>query len=301
MFKKLKLFKSSYIRLLQKIDFIQEALGRLEIKLLGLNKDLSIENSEFKVYSQSGEDGIIQYLIARIPDIPKTFIEFGVENYLESNTRFLILNNYWSGLIIDGDKNNIEYIKRDPIYWRSQLTAINSFVTKDNVNDLFESNNFSGDIGILSIDIDGNDYWIWDAITICNPSIVIVEYNSFFGEKTPVTIPYSENFIRNEAHSSLIYYGASIRAFELLANKKGFELVFTNKAGNNLFFVNKRHNGIFKKLNVSKAYRKSNYRETHNSQGHLLFKPFEISQKEIYECDVFDIESNKIEKIKNVI
>jgi hypothetical protein len=301
MLKKLGLFKKSYIRLLQKIDFIQESLGRIELKLQSNSKDLRIEDSEFKVYSQSGEDGIIQYLISKIPNIPNKFIEFGVENYLESNTRFLILNNYWTGLIIDGDKNNIEFIKSDPIYWRSQLTAINSFVTKDNINDLIESNNFSGEVGILSVDVDGNDYWIWDSITVCNPSIVIVEYNSFFGLENAVTIPYVENFVRSEAHHSLIYYGASIKAFELLGEKKGYELVFTNKAGNNLFFVNKKYKNIFHKTNSKEAYRKSNYRETHDSNGKLIFKPFEISQKEIFDCDVFDVAKNQIVKIKNIL
>lgn len=301
MFKKLSLFKKSYIRLLHKIDFIQESLGRIELKLQSNTSDLRIEDSEFKVYSQSGEDGIIQYLISKIPNIPKKFIEFGVENYLESNTRFLILNNYWTGLVIDGDFKNIEFIKRDPIYWRSQLTAINSFVTKDNINNIIESNNFNGEVGILSVDVDGNDYWIWDSITVCDPSIVIVEYNSFFGSENAVTIPYFENFVRSEAHHSYIYYGASIKAFELLAEKKGFELVFTNKAGNNLFFVNKKHKSIFHKINSKEAYRKSNYRETHDTNGSLMFKPFEISQKEIYDCDVFDLEKNKLVKIKNII
>ena len=301
MFKKLKLFKNSYIRLLHKIDFIQESLGRIESKLQLYNKELKIQDTEFKVYSQSGEDGIIQYLIGKIPEIPKKFIEFGVENYLEANTRFLILNNYWSGLIIDGDLENIKFIKRDPIYWRTQLTAINSFITKDNINNLIESNNFGGEIGILSIDVDGNDYWIWDSITVCDPSIVIVEYNSFFGSKSAVTIPYIENFVRTKAHHSLIYYGASIKAFEYLAEKKGFELIFTNKAGNNLFFVNKKHKSVFDKININEVYRKSNYREAHDKNGSLLFKPFEFSQKEIFDCDVYDIENNNICKVKNII
>lgn len=120
------------------LDYIQQGLGRIETRQITSNKNLQLDTSvEFKVYSQSGEDGIIQFLLNKIPIQNKVFIEFGVENYLESNTRFLALNNYWSGLIIDGDEENIKFIKNDPIYWRCNLKAEHSFITKENINNIF--------------------------------------------------------------------------------------------------------------------------------------------------------------------
>jgi hypothetical protein len=113
---------------------------------------------EFKVFSQWGDDGIIQYLIRNL-DIPnKTFVEFGVENYTESNTRFLLINNNWSGLVMDGSSENISYIKNDEIYWQYDLQAKHAFIDVDNVNDLISCAGFSEELGLLHIDIDGNDY-----------------------------------------------------------------------------------------------------------------------------------------------
>ena len=152
----------------------------------------NIHDAEFKVFSQYEEDGIIQYLIHNIGIDPshQKFIEFGVGDYTESNTRFLLMNNNWTGLIIEGSEKDVDYIRKDNLYWRYDLTAINSFIDKKNINKIFLDNKFSGEIGILSIDIDGNDYWIWECIEVVNPIIVIVEYNSVFGSKYAITIPY---------------------------------------------------------------------------------------------------------------
>jgi hypothetical protein len=141
-----------------------------------------IHEAEFKVFSQFGEDGIIQYLIrqAKIPSNLHTFVEFGVESYVEANTRFLLMNNNWSGLVMDGSKENVATVQNTALYWKYGLTAIAAFVDADNINGLIQSAGFGGEIGLLCIDIDGNDYWIWDRINVVNPIIVIVEYNSLF-------------------------------------------------------------------------------------------------------------------------
>ena len=99
----------------------------------------SIQETEFRVFSQFGEDGIIQFLISNIEIPNKTFVEFGVEDYAESNTRFLLINNNWSGLVIDGSQPNVESIKNDAIFWKHDLTALNAFITKDNINSLIAS------------------------------------------------------------------------------------------------------------------------------------------------------------------
>ena len=99
------------------------------------------------------------------------------------------------------------------------LKPVPAFVTAENINTLIRDNGFAGEVGILSIDIDGNDYWVWKAISCVQADIVICEYNSRFGSERAVTIPYDPNFYRTEAHSSNLYFGASIRALTLLGQK----------------------------------------------------------------------------------
>ena len=99
-----------------RVTRIQEALGRIELRQI-VESTRDINESEFRVFSQWGEDGIIQYLLRHVKIPRKIFVEFGVENYVESNTRFLITNDYWSGLVIDGSEENVSYIKNDVIYW----------------------------------------------------------------------------------------------------------------------------------------------------------------------------------------
>ena len=100
----------------------------------------SLDKVEFKIFSQWGEDGIIQYLISRIAIPNKIFVEFGVEDYTESCTRFLLMNDNWSGLVMDSSKADIDFIKQDDIYWRYDLKAMHSFVTRDNINQLIRQN-----------------------------------------------------------------------------------------------------------------------------------------------------------------
>jgi hypothetical protein len=140
-------------------------LGQIQAGLNNQKQFISnLSEVEFQVFSQWGDDGIIQYLINKI-DIPhKTFIEFGVEDYRESNTRFLLINNNWTGYVIDGSSEHIDFIKSDTISWACELHAKASFITRDNINDLLKIPGFNKEVGILSIDIDGNDYWIWNTI-----------------------------------------------------------------------------------------------------------------------------------------
>ena len=166
---------------------IQEGLGRLESRQISKALPTEFQEQEFKVYSQWGEDGLIQFLINHIEFKNEIFVEFGVENYLESNTRFLLVNNNWSGLVIDGNAEHVNYIKSDQIYWSHNLKTDCSFITKENINDLLSRNGVMGDIGLLSIDIDGNDYWVWKEIQVISPRIVIIEYNSRFGPNRAVT------------------------------------------------------------------------------------------------------------------
>ncbi|TES93618.1 MAG: hypothetical protein E3J90_14405 [Promethearchaeota archaeon] len=255
---------------------------------------------EFKVFSQFGEDGIIQYLINNIPIKNKIFIEFGVQDYKESNTRFLLINNNWKGLLIDSDRKNINSIKNDEIYWKYDIKAVCKFVTRENINSVFSSNGFEGDIGLLSIDIDGNDYWIWKAIKVINPSIVICEYNSVFGCKDAVTIPYGPNFNRTKAHFSNLYFGASMHALYYLANKKGYIFIGSNSAGNNAFFIKKDFAKFFKKLTLKEGYVISNIRGSRNKEGRLTYISGEDRKKIIEDLEVYNVKTKEKMKIKDL-
>jgi hypothetical protein len=281
-----------------RINRVQEALGRIELRQLAQCAD--VRQAEFRVFSQWGEDGIIQHLLRHVPIRQPVFVEFGVENYTESNTRFLLSNNQWSGLVIDGNAENIDYIKRDPIYWACNLKAEHSFITRENINEILGRNGISGDIGMLSVDIDGNDYWVWDAIDSISPCIVVCEYNSHFGPTAEVTTPYDPSFVRDTAHFSKIYYGASIAALCSLAARKGYSLVASNSAGNNIFFVRNDLLGSLPVLSPSQAYRRAQFREFHDKDGKLTFDDFDTRLRKICHLSVHDLKTNGLAKIADI-
>ncbi len=268
---------------LQKLDSIQYELKSLRRKVGKVNESFVAKqevrrlcDAEFQVYSQWGEDGILKYLTSNI-DLPnKIFVEFGVETYQEANTRWLLIEHGWKGLVIDGSEANVDAIRSDSIYWKHNLRAIRSFITKENINELISGAGIEGEIGLLSVDIDGVDYWVWEAITVVNPAIVVAEYNSLFGPERAVTVPYRPDFVREEAHYSCSYYGASLRALEILGRKKGYSLVGSNSAGNNAFFV--RDDLLrepLKRVSAAEAYVRRSFREARNENGELLFPTFE--------------------------
>jgi hypothetical protein len=283
------------------IKNIQLALGRIELRQIERSVIKNLSDAEFQVFSQWGEDGIIQYLIHKVPIMNKIFVEFGVENYVESNTRFLLQNNNWAGLIIDGSAKNIEYLRQDPIYWKYNLKAECSFVTAENINFLISKNGIPADIGLLSIDIDGNDYWVWKAIECISPRIVICEYNSLFGPKAKVTIPYDHHFQRTKAHYSNLYFGASIAALEDLAKEKGYSLVGSTSAGNDAFFVRNDVRNNLQVLTAEEAYIKAQFRESRDKQGNLTFLDRKEALKIIGDMPVFDIENGKIVKMGEIV
>jgi hypothetical protein len=296
-FKKIK----SLLRNEAQLENIQLALGRIEKRQLEMMKSNDPNQWEYKVTSQWGEDGIIQFLLQRVPVERKIFVEFGVETYAEANTRFLLQNDYWSGLVIDGSEKAIEKIKASDVYWRYNLKAHQGFITKENINSIIETNGIRGDIGLLSVDIDGNDYWVWQAITSVQPRIVICEYNSLFGPTAKVSVPYESDFVRNTKGRPNTYYGASIAALTFLAGQKGYELVAGNHAGNNIFFVRKEHLGTLKPITVEQAYRAASFRESRNADGSLSFKNFDEARKELAGFKLIEVETSTEIAIKDIV
>jgi hypothetical protein len=232
----------------------------------------SLQDVEFSVSSQWGEDGIIDWLIERagIPAALHSFIEFGVQSYRVSNTRFLLQLRNWRGLIMDDGSEALASVKADGLYWKYDLTVKQAFITRDNINDLITSAGFSGEVGLLSIDVDGNDYWVWEAIAAINPVICVCEYNAVFGDVQPISIPYDPGFSRAQAHFSHLYFGASIAALHSLATRKGYRFVGTNLAANDAFFIREDYAQRF----VDRSLRNiqalpSKFRESRNREGQL--------------------------------
>lgn len=276
----------------------------LQGKILSeLNRNKSsknIQDYEFKVFSQNGEDGIIQFLIQNTEIKNKIFVEFGVETYKEANTKFLLLNNGWSGLIIDGDKDAMEKIASSDLHWKYDLKSIGNFITKDNINEIIKSAGIEGEIGLLSVDIDGNDYWVFENIDCINPQILIMEYNSMFGDTHKISVPYDENFVRSQKHYSNLYYGASIAALCDIANKKGYDLVGSNSFGNNLFFIRHDCNKLKIKLTPKEAYVKSKFRESRDENGKLTFLSHKEGLELIKNEPIVNIEDKKTYSIGEV-
>jgi hypothetical protein len=262
----------------------------------------SIQEAEFKVFSQFGDDGIIQYLIYHVGVTreQRVFIEFGVENYEEANTRFLIMNDNWRGLIMDSDPANIAHVRTSSYYWKHDLAAVAAFIDTENVNELFRGQGFTGEIGLLSIDIDGNDYWVWERIEAVNPIIVVVEYNSTFGARHAVTIPYDPLFSRSQAHYSNLFWGSSLKGLYLLAQRKGYALVGCNSAGNNAYFIRKDKLGPLMELTAEEGYVESRFRESRGWSGELTFLKGSERLSEICDMQVLDIEKNRVVKIKDL-
>jgi hypothetical protein len=235
-----------------------------------------------------------------LPIENETFIEFGVENYEESNTRFLMLNNNWRGMVLDGCGADIRAIQKDPIYWQYDLQAKAAWITRENIDTLLSQSGFSPDVGLLSIDIDGNDYWIWEAIQSIRPRIVLVEYNGLF-KLAPVAVPYRDDFHRTSAHHSNLYYGSSLAALHSLARKKGYVLVGSNFWGHNAFFVRSDIAGEFKSLEPREAYIASKFRESRDLSGNLTYARGDDRVKLIEHLPVVNVVTGESRRLKDFL
>jgi hypothetical protein len=285
-------------RTIQEQKVLTAKLHINEIRRRGLSAHL--HEVEFSVFSQFGDDGIIQYLINNLEVAPSSFVEIGVEDYRESNTRFLLVNDNWKGLVIDSSSPFIDYIRQDSIYWRHELTAVNEFITAENINAILMTHGFSGELGLLSIDIDGNDYWIWRALNAVRPSIVIIEYNSVFGNTRAVTVPYDPLFNRTKAHHSNLYYGCSLKALDLLAREKGYAFIGSNSAGNNAYFLRLDRIGKLKPVAVEVGYVESRFRESRDAEGRLTHLSALGRRRAIDGLPVLDLETNALIKISEI-
>lgn len=275
------------------IDRLRLAIGNNSATHVRGRTFPDIREAEFSVYSQWGEDGIIQWLVSHAAADIDTFVEIGVQDYTECNTRFLMCNDNWSGVIIDSGTAHAQTLERDGLRWRYTIEAVSAWVTRDNVGGLIADAGFAGDIGLLSVDIDGNDYHVLEhALTDISPRIIVVEYNSAFGPDRALTIPYRKDFDRTRAHPSYLYFGASLAAFDRLLRAKGYSLCGSNKAGNNAFFVRGDVAGDLPTPTVAAAYARSRYRESRGPDGQLTYlDPHAEGLELIADLPVIDVDT----------
>ncbi len=260
----------------------------------------TISDVGFQVFSQYDEDGIIEWLVQRLPDIPPHFVEFGVESYVEANTRFLLYHRNWRGLVMDGSHQNISAIKSRATFWKHDLNAIHAFIDKDNINDLIRENGFDGEIGLLSIDIDGNDYWVWKEINACRPWLVIVEYNATLGDQHALVVPYDAKFERIKAHPSGLYHGASIAALKRLGEEIGYTLLGSNRAGDNAFFIRRDLLVLLGEgCIIDKAPFPAIYRESRDASGNLNYVRAIERNRVISDLPILDLESGRAAKLSD--
>jgi len=265
------------------------------------NEISKLSDVEVKVFSQNGEDGILDYLLNKLKVDSKNFIEIGVGNYRESNTRFLYQKYHPKGLIIDYIDDMEKKVKPFLNFWKGDLTICKKKIDSKNILDVINKNcNF--EIDVFSLDIDSIDYWIIDELKPNISKIFIAEYNHVFGSELEVTVPNISGFERNSYHYSNLCYGMSLKALIKLMEKKDYYFIGSNVQKNNAFFISNdfKKEKFFNNIEIKSLdnYTNSNIRESLNKDSSLSYLSGDKKLKEIEECKVINLKDNKKDLVK---
>jgi len=229
-----------------------------------------------KIYSQCDEDGLIAEIFRRIGPKHKTFVEFGVESGLECNSLWLLING-WSGLWIEGEETFANRILTSHAHWinSGKLKVARSFINAENINELIKAGGLSGEIDLLSVDIDLNDYWVWKAIEVVSPRVVCIEYNATWAPPSSLVVKYNAGATWSRTN----HFGASLVALTKLGQQKGYSLVGCSLSGANAFFVRTDLCGelFYEPGNTEAHYEPARYFLADLPCGH----PFGIAEVEI--------------------
>ena len=283
-------------------------IGSSHFSLIRLNysKIKDINDLDYKVFSQAGEDGIIDYLLYSLNIKKPKFIEMGVGDYRESNTRFVYERSSCKGLIVDVIENLEQKVKGNINFWKGDLKVVEKEIDSENIIETLNENNFSKDIDLFSLDIDGIDYWVLEKLPNEFSKIIVVEYNAIFGDKLMVSVPNIKGFQRHKYHYSYLCLGASLNALINLLNKKGYIFLGTNLLRTNAFFVLKKFkdkiNLDLSNTNQLNKHVDSHIRESRNKKGRLNYLSGKNRLKEIENCEVVDLSDpeEKLVKIKDI-
>lgn len=193
---------------------------------------------EFSGFSQNGEDGIIDVLRSQLSSSNRYFIEIGTSDGIENNSAWLVVAEKYNGIMIEGNPKLVERANRLILTYSIGAECHNIFVTQDNIKEL-KSVTCNQEPDVFSLDIDGNDYYIAQAIMDegFRPRIFVVEYNSVYGPERCVTIEYRDDFVFKNAHPTQLYYGVSIAGWRKFFESRGYRFVTVDRNGVNAFFV----------------------------------------------------------------
>jgi hypothetical protein len=199
---------------------------------------LDLTPYELRVFSQNGEDGVLDEILRRIGPKTRTFVEFGTEAGIEANCVYLADVAGWRGHFLEADGESYRSLAAK-YAMNSRVTTTQAFVTEANVEAIFADLAVPEDLDILSIDVDGHDYWIWKAVAECRPRVVVIEYNGALAD-VPLVVPRD-----SPSWGGTDYFGASLRALRNLGGEKGYRFVYSDLSGGNAFFVRADLGGEF--------------------------------------------------------
>jgi hypothetical protein len=216
----------------------------------------AINGHEWKCFSQNGEDGILAEIFRRIGTTKPYFVEFGVEDGLECNTAYLARRKGWQGVMIEGDPDKHRALSNNYRAFPS-VRCENAFITRENIDDIFRRCGVPIEFDLLSIDIDGNDYWVWEALAAFRPRVAVIEFNGTRPPPERWVMRYNPEHRWHEDG----YMGASLVSLETLGTRLGYALVGTDEKGVNAFFV--RNDVLaksrFPRLSAADAFHPNDY------------------------------------------
>ena len=195
----------------------------------------NILSQRFHLWSQNEEDGITLALFKKVGAPHRSFVDIGA-GVNGGNSGLLADVCGWTGVMVEASAERVSRLAVR--FGRFGVKTVCEWVTRENVNGLLDRQGVTGDVDLLSIDIDGNDYWVWQAITVCAPRVVIVEFNPFFGRTRSVVVRYDPRFDR--AHYRTVcrtFFGASLGALARLAATLGYRLILAEPRGGNAYFL----------------------------------------------------------------
>ncbi len=309
------MIKSAFRNFLNKIyHFFDRKIDQLKIQNaqnfffnleLNLDKINNLDQLNYSVFSQKNEDAILQFLLKVLNIKKPKFVEIGTQNYEISNTRYIFETMRSEGLIIDKMENLENEVNKIIKFWKNELFVENVGVTTENINDILKKNNFDNNLDIFSIDIDGIDYWIIKSLKAKISKIFVAEYNPYFGPELQITVPNLKNFERTNYHYSNLCWGTSLKALINLMKEKNYTFIGSNLLRHNAFFINNDYLDKFKiQIPNEKELFKftdATFKESRDQQGELSYvRPNDVI-KSIENCEVFNIQENKIDKIKDLI